>query len=165
MIVAYVFSAFFLLAVIFDLTRNIIYSPYITTNLIFGSLIAYLLVGVFWGKIYFIENTIYPGSFHSFHDMLNFKKVAYENSYNLQFNLIYYSFSVLTTLGIGDIIPLYNQAKSLTLIEAICGQVFLGTIIAKLVATWRYPMLSKNCQESLEEDKKSKYSNEQARIL
>lgn len=141
MLIAYGFSCLFFLLVIYDFTRSIIYSSYINTNLVFGSLIVYCLVGILWGKFYFIQNALMPGSFHTYQNIINFNNVSFEESYNLQFNFIYYSFSVLTTLGLGDIFPLQNQAKALTFMEAIVGQVFLGTIIAKLVSAWRQPNL------------------------
>lgn len=46
----------------------------------------------------------------------------------------YYSFTVLTTLGFGDITPVQELAKRVTAIEAMAGQVFLATLVARLVS-------------------------------
>lgn len=47
---------------------------------------------------------------------------------------VYYSFVVLTTLGFGDLTPVDEFARRLTAIEAILGQVFLTTLVARLVS-------------------------------
>jgi voltage-gated potassium channel len=135
--VAYGFSAAFLVFIIFDLIKQILYSSLITTNLIFGALIVYVISGILWAKIYFIENFIYPGSFRALYGTIDFSQTIFLKAYDIQFNLIYYSFTVLTTLGMGDIIPVHNQAKALSVLEAMYGQLFVAIIIAKLVSVWR----------------------------
>lgn len=145
MLIAYAFSLIFLAVIMFHLIKKIVSTPLVSTNLIFGSLLAYFLAGILWAKLYFIENTLAPGSFHSgFTHLVNFNHIHFSESYNLQFNLIYYSFCTLTTLGLGDIIPLHNQAKALTLLEAMFGQLFVAIIIAKLVGVWRSPNSNPN---------------------
>lgn len=48
----------------------------------------------------------------------------------------YYSFVVLTTLGFGDITPEGTFVSKLTAIEAMTGQVFLATLVARLVSMY-----------------------------
>ena len=52
-------------------------------------------------------------------------------------NLIYFSYVTLTTLGYGEIRPVTEQAQSLTILEAMTGVVFLGTLIARLVSMYK----------------------------
>lgn len=49
---------------------------------------------------------------------------------------IYFSFVTLTTLGYGDITPATEIAKRLAAVEAFVGQVFLITLVARLVSLW-----------------------------
>lgn len=135
--ISYEFSAAFMALAIYFFTKKIFCSSLITTNLLFGALIVYLLAGLVWGKMYFILNVFSPGSFHS--PLFSFHDIDFLKSFKLQFNLVYYSFTVLTTLGIGDIIPANGLTRSFTVIEAIFGQLFVAIIIAKLVSTWRQP--------------------------
>ncbi len=44
---------------------------------------------------------------------------------------------VLTTLGFGDVVPVTELAKRITIIEAITGQIFLATLVARLVSMYR----------------------------
>lgn len=133
--ISYVFSVAFMALAIYFFTKKIIYSSLITTNLLFGALIVYLIAGLVWGKFYFMINVFLPGSFQS--RMFSFYDTDFLQSFNLQFNLVYYSFTVITTLGIGDIIPANGLTRSFTVIEAMFGQLFVAIIIAKLVSTWR----------------------------
>jgi len=46
---------------------------------------------------------------------------------------LYFSFVTLTTLGYGDITPVSSFAKSITILIAITGQLYLTILIAFLV--------------------------------
>ena len=48
-------------------------------------------------------------------------------------NLVYFSFVTLTSVGYGDIIPLHPVARSLANVEAIIGQLYPATLLARLV--------------------------------
>ncbi|GJQ60779.1 MAG: two pore domain potassium channel family protein [Candidatus Scalindua sp. AMX11] len=95
----------------------------VTNNIIYGVIVVYLFIGVTWALIYALIETINPGSF----------KIA-EGHINIGRSLFfYYSFVTLTTLGFGDITPLTAPACSLSILEAIIGQLYLAILIARLV--------------------------------
>jgi hypothetical protein len=48
--------------------------------------------------------------------------------------LLYFSFSTLTTVGYGDITPVYPLARNLANLEAVIGQLFPATLLARLVS-------------------------------
>jgi uncharacterized membrane protein YoaK (UPF0700 family) len=48
-------------------------------------------------------------------------------------NLIYFSFVTLTSVGYGDIVPLHPFARGLSNVEAIIGQLYPATLLARLV--------------------------------
>ena len=50
------------------------------------------------------------------------------------FNFIYYSFETLTTLGYGDILPMTPLAKTLIILEALIGPLYLAILIGRLVS-------------------------------
>ena len=56
--------------------------------------------------------------------------------------VIYFSFTVLTTTGFGDIAALSPQARSLANLESICGVLFVAILIARLVGV--YPGTSRS---------------------
>lgn len=49
---------------------------------------------------------------------------------------VYYSFVAITTLGFGDLSPSAGLPQALTVLEALIGQVFLVTLVARLVTLW-----------------------------
>jgi hypothetical protein len=52
---------------------------------------------------------------------------------------LYFSFVTLTTVGYGDITPATDLAKRLAVLEMFIGQVFLITLVARLVSLWKTP--------------------------
>jgi hypothetical protein len=48
-------------------------------------------------------------------------------------DLIYFSFVTLTSTGYGDIVPLNPFARGLSNVEAIIGQLYPATLLARLV--------------------------------
>jgi voltage-gated potassium channel len=51
---------------------------------------------------------------------------------------LYFSFVALTTLGFGDLSPRTGLPQALVVIEALIGQIFLVTLVARLVTLWSY---------------------------
>jgi voltage-gated potassium channel Kch len=50
---------------------------------------------------------------------------------------LFFSFITLTTTGYGNLIPATNPGQSLAVLEALTGQLFLVTAVAKVVNAWR----------------------------
>ena len=62
-------------------------------------------------------------------------------SYNLEngsemYQLTYFSFTTLTSLGFGDVLPLTPPAQSLALLIGITGQLYLTILVAMLVGKY-----------------------------
>jgi len=94
----------------------------ITSDTIIGAICAYFLIGLMWAYIFATLEIFQPGTFH----------ISQGGSLGTQ-SFMYYSFVTLTTLGYGDIITLTSQARSLSLLEAVFGQIYLAVVIARLV--------------------------------
>jgi hypothetical protein len=52
---------------------------------------------------------------------------------------LFFSFVTLTTTGYGNVVPAANPGQTLAVLEAIVGQLFLVTAVAKVVTAWRRP--------------------------
>ena len=87
------------------------------------SVCAYFLLGLVWSSIFSILEFLQPGSFD-----------IPQSLHTESLSFTYYSYVTLTTLGFGDITPLTAQARSLSILEAITGQMYLATLVARLVA-------------------------------
>lgn len=104
----------------------------VTANTIFASLCVYLLIGYVWALFYsFLEVTM-PGSFII--DSTEFgAHLGPNHVYADLYYFMYYSFTSLTTLGLGDIMPGSPWARVLTILEAIIGQIYLVVLVSRLV--------------------------------
>ena len=47
--------------------------------------------------------------------------------------MVYFSFGTLTTAGSGDISPVHRIARSLSNVEAMIGQLYPATLLARIV--------------------------------
>jgi hypothetical protein len=97
----------------------------VTWSRIQGGLCAYLLLGLAWASAFEFLEQVNPGSF-SF-------VTAPADLDQLTSKLVYFSFATLTTVG-SSITPVHPFARSLTITEAIVGQLFPATLIGALVA-------------------------------
>jgi hypothetical protein len=50
------------------------------------------------------------------------------------FELLYLSFTVLTTLGLSDVAPVSDQARSVVMVEQVVGVMYVAHVVARLVA-------------------------------
>jgi hypothetical protein len=55
-----------------------------------------------------------------------------------RFDFIYFSFGSMTSLGSAGITAVSAQARSLSIMEAICGILYLAVLISHLIASYRH---------------------------
>lgn len=96
----------------------------VTYHRIVGAVLLYLLVAVGFASLFAFVGLSIPDAF---------KGVAFEDNAALASELFYLSFVTLTTTGFGDIVPVHPLARSLCNIEAIVGQLYPATLLARLV--------------------------------
>jgi hypothetical protein len=97
----------------------------VTWSRIQGGVCAYLLFGMAWASAYQFLEQRYPGSIQFVTAPLDIDQLTSK--------LTYFSFGVLTSLG-SDIAPVHPFARSLTLCEAVVGQLCPALLMGALVA-------------------------------
>ncbi len=107
----------------------------VTINTIALALCIYVLLGFLWTLFYIPLAALNPDAF-----LFN---VVHEGM-PMQDNLQYFSFVTLTTLGYGDIVPVAPLARSLAILEAITGVLFLAVLISRLVGSYNSDRRSQN---------------------
>jgi len=108
---------------------HIMHAKKVDTNTIFGAMNIYLVAGLIWAYVYILLYHFDNGAFHL---------PSYEGIANEVELFTYYSYTTLTTLGFGDIVPESAQARMLSVLESVFGQLYLAIVIAKLVSiSWR----------------------------
>jgi hypothetical protein len=110
----------------------IIRQSQVTLETLKAAVCVYLLIGLLWVYIYALIDLAQPGSFliRRHDDGPNFAHLLVSRSFP---ELLYFSYSTLTTLGFGDILPLSGLARTLSYLESIVGQFYLTVLIARLV--------------------------------
>jgi hypothetical protein len=101
----------------------------ISADSINGALCGYLLAGVAFGHVYCLVESIAPGSFLGSEALAD----QLRSEARRRFLLTYFSFTTLTTLGYGDIVPATDVARSLCAVEAVLGQFYVAVLIAEFV--------------------------------
>ncbi len=95
-------------------------------DVIFAALCLYLIVGMVWTFIYQLVEVLVPGS-------IVLKVNADTAASDMFAELLYFSYVTLSTLGYGDIVPLSRLARTMSVIEALLGQIYLAVIVARLI--------------------------------
>jgi Ion channel len=130
-VLSFVFDIF-IVVVIF---RRVFGNDQPNSETIFGALCIYSLVGFAFASLYGMEAAIQPKAFYldpqtNLHAIPN------------KFDFIYYSFATMVSLGAAGITPVSAPARSLSVIEAITGVLYLAVLIARLMGAYRYPSVS-----------------------
>ncbi len=120
---------------IFVLTRGwilllniLLHERKVTFETIATALSAYLLIGIAWASLYFTIWQFSPRALHI--------SVARDYDYKPWNLVMYFSFSTLTTVGYGDIVPAGRWIMVLAIFEAILGAIFLAIVVARLVSIY-----------------------------
>ena len=118
----------FLVAIVVLMIRHIARSRKVTPTIILSSINGYLLLGVLGGALLAIANLV---------DRLVYKLptgIAFPGQAPPELaDYLYFSFVTLTTLGYGDVTPLSSLSRSIVILLAITGQLYMTILIAMLV--------------------------------
>ena len=122
------FSALFFFYCVWVITSSIFNQRRVTLDLIYGSVLAYILIGVSWALIFCCIELFVADSFSFSSEVTLSDKTS---------ALIYFSFVTLTTLGYGDVLPVTTFAKTVAYLEAITGVMYPAILISTLVGKFK----------------------------
>ena len=97
----------------------------VTHETVLGALCIYVLLGLLFAFVYLAVATLGDRPFFV------------QPGEHEQSEYVYFSFVTLTTLGFGDLSPAVGLPQALPSLEALLGQVFLVTLVARLAGTLR----------------------------
>jgi hypothetical protein len=106
------------------IVRLILRMGTVTMQSIYGAVSAYLILGLMFAAFY-------SAMFHFGGQFFAGGRLGDTQTFQ------YFSFTTLTTLGYGDYTAAQSSGQAVAVIEALVGQVFLATLVARLVASFR----------------------------
>jgi hypothetical protein len=123
--VAFVVSAVLYVVAPFAVVRDIATRPRVDQEAVLGAIAAYLIVGMCFAFTYRAIGVLQPTPFFGAEGPGDMSQT------------LFFSFVTLTTTGYGNLVPATNPGQSLAVMEAVLGQLFLVTAVAKIITAWK----------------------------
>ncbi|TAJ40066.1 MAG: two pore domain potassium channel family protein [Reyranella sp.] len=118
-------TAAFISTVTVALLRYVLDRRAITTDKVFGAVAAYILIALSFASLFGLLQVFEPQAFNA--------AVAHGPDGRLNWSdLMYFSFTVLTSTGFGEITPATPLARALIIIEQVLGVMYVAFLIARL---------------------------------
>lgn len=105
----------------FVIMNRVIRHRVVTGDTIMGLLCVYVVIGLFFGYLY--EGI----------DVFTNDRFFVQNGQHGTADFLYFSFVTQTTLGYGDLTPAVDIGRSAAVVQALLGQLFLVTVVARFV--------------------------------
>ena len=120
------FGAAFYAFTIAHLLHYVLRRDHMTADKLYGAVAAYIMIALCWALLFGVLQYFYPGAYayHGEARALDFSE------------LIFYSFTVFTTAGVGDITPVLIQSRFPTILEAVTGVMYVAILIARLTGVY-----------------------------
>ena len=115
--------------VVLEFLRFILRAPRVDFEVLCAGIATYLMLGLLWSFAYILVDRLVPDSFI-------FTVGPVSNRSMNDFNALYFSFTTLSTIGYGDIIPVSGGARMLAMAEAVFGMFYVTLLIARLVSLY-----------------------------
>jgi uncharacterized membrane protein len=106
------------------ITHRIIRHETVGIETILGSICVYVLIAIAFAGLYGAVNEAEPTGFFA-------QKIEPTNV-----DFLYFSFVTITTVGYGDLTPGTSSGRVMVTFEAVIGQIFLVTLVARLVSLY-----------------------------
>jgi hypothetical protein len=128
---AWGFGAAFYVFTLVHLLRYVLRRDSMTADKLYGAVAAYMMVAILWAFLYGVLQYFYPGAY------------AYQGTRKAldMGELIFFSFTALTTAGFGDFTPTLIQSRFLTILEMVTGVMYVAILIARLTGV--YPIVDR----------------------
>lgn len=124
-------NALFYVFVLANLLHYVLRRDVMTADKLYGAVSAYVLIAILWAFLHGVVQYFHPGAY-----ALGGTSKALDMG-----ELIYFSFTALSTTGFGDITPVLIQSRFLTMLEMVTGVMYIAILIARLTGV--YPVVAK----------------------
>ena len=112
--------------------RHVARHKNVTITILINSINCYLLIGILGAVLLAMVAILQDYFLHMGGVAINFAGSTSQGFHDY----LYFSFVTMTTLGYGDITPVSSLAKSITILIAVMGQLYLAMLVAMLVGKY-----------------------------
>ncbi len=107
----------------YGMIRYLFHDDKVTKDELYATGAAFTVVAWGFAYVFAAVQVIWPGSF-----------VAYDGEgARTWFELLFLSFTTLTSVGLSDILPVQGHARSLVMVEQVAGVLYVALVVARLV--------------------------------
>jgi Ion channel len=107
----------------YGMIRYLFHDDQVTRDELFATGAAFTVVAWGFAYVYAAAQVVWPGSFTSVDGI----------GQRSWFELLYLSFTTLTSVGLSDVTPVLAHARSLVMLEQIAGVLYVALVVARLV--------------------------------
>lgn len=118
-----VFHVPFYLFVSYAMIRYLFHDDQVTTDELYATGAAFTVVAWAFAYVYAACQVVLPGSFANYDGVSDLP----------WFELLYLSFTTMTSVGLSDVLPVQDHARSLVMVEQLAGVLYVALVIARLV--------------------------------
>ena len=97
---------------------------HVTHDELFATGATFTVVAWAFAYVYVATQVLWPGSFTAAID---------PEAQRTWFELLFLSFTTLTSTGLSDVVPVQAQARSLVMIEQVAGLMYVALVVSRLV--------------------------------
>jgi hypothetical protein len=112
----------FYLYVSYAMLRYLFHDDVVTRDEIFATGAAFTVVAWAFAHVYAGAQVVWPGSF-----------VGLAGDDQGWFELLFLSFTTLTSVGLSDVVPIGAHARSLVMVEQVAGVFYVALVVARMV--------------------------------
>ncbi len=109
--------------VFFGTIRYVFHDDKVTTDELYAIGAAFTVLAWGFAFVYVIVEIVWPGSIEPL-----------SSGTGRFFDLLFFSFTNLTSVGLSDILPVGAHARSLVIVEQVAGLLYVAMVISRLVA-------------------------------
>ncbi|MGI8645739.1 MAG: ion channel [Nocardioides sp.] len=107
----------------YGMIRYLFHDDRVTRDELYATGAAFTVVAWGFAYVYSAAQVVWPGSF-----------VAYDGGGDRSwFELLFLSFTTLTSVGLSDVIPVMAHARSLVMVKQLVGVLYVSLVVARLV--------------------------------
>ena len=126
LILQYSLKCLFFIIITSSILKQISSTFEVTNDVIMGSFCGYVLLGIICYFIFMLIDITMPNSFTGLSEVAAIRSNQ----------LFYFTFTCLTTLGMGDILPGNIITQRVSIITAIIGQFYIAIVVAILISRY-----------------------------